>query len=265
MDLVNIAKHLLHLTQMEYGFEDSIPSTDEVFASQQLFEILKTFKDSYFNELYTYQTFDFNDEYDEITDEEENIDDYDENQYFNIQNNFTLEAMEDIVEWIDQHPNYAHDWIENQRSLISNYSSRQILNSDHCSFQQEYVSPRTLSFTGERTTEVAVKKKNNITHSYTVQPITSADGQLLKKCLLILREKENEFGKTVEKDLIVPPNVLVRASKSGKSSDEKHRTFLNEVLRPLVGKKFLLFLDCWTTQTDLKNLEQYFHFKTASY
>ena len=93
----------------------------------------------------------------------------------------------------------AHDWIENHRSLILNYSSNQILNSDHCSFQQECVPPRTLSFTGERTTEVAVKKKNNITHSYTVQPITSADGQLLHKFFLILQEKEKEFGKRVEK------------------------------------------------------------------
>jgi hypothetical protein len=106
-----------------------------------------------------------------------------------------------------------------------NYSSNQILNSDRCSFQQEYVSPRTLSFTSERTTEVAVKKKNNITHSYTVQPITSADGQLLHKFFLILQEKKNEFGKRVEKDLIVSPNAVVRASKSGKSSDEKHRIF----------------------------------------
>jgi hypothetical protein len=126
--------------------------------------------------------------------------------------------------------------------LISNYSPNQILKSDHCSFQKEYISPRTLSFTGERTTEVAVKKKNNVTHSYTMQPITSSDGQLLEKFLLILQETENEFGKRVEKDLIVPPNVVVRASKSGKSSDEKHRTFLNEVLRPLVGRKFLLSL-----------------------
>jgi len=142
--------------------------------------------------------------------------------------------------------------------LISNYSPNQILNSDHCSFQKEYISPRTLSFTGERTTEVAVKKKNNVTHSYTMQPITSADGQLLEKFLLILQETENEFGKRVEKDLIVPPNVVVRASKSGKSSDEKHRTFLNEVLRPLVGRKFLLFFDCWTTQTDLKKFRAVF-------
>jgi len=72
----------------------------------------------------------------------------------------------------------------------------------------------------------------------------------LGKFLLILQEKDNQFGKRVEKNLIVPPNVVVRASKSGKSSDEHHHTFLNEVLRPLAGKKFLLFLDSWTTQAD---------------
>jgi hypothetical protein len=95
------------------------------------------------------------------------------------------------------HISDAYDWIESQRSLILNYSPGEILNSDHCSFQKEHISPRTLSFTGERTTEVAVKKKNNVTHSYTMQPITLADGQLLDKFLLILQETENEFGKRV--------------------------------------------------------------------
>jgi hypothetical protein len=125
MNLVNIAKHL-HLTQMEFHFENSTTSEDEVLASQQLFEILKTFKDSYFNELHTYQSLDFHDEYDEMTDEgdstdeeestdeEQNIDDYDESQYLNIQNNFTLEEMEDIVEWVDQHPNYKIASIKNR-------------------------------------------------------------------------------------------------------------------------------------------------------
>jgi hypothetical protein len=82
-------------------------------ASQQLCGCLKTFKDSYFNELHTYQTFDFHDGYDEMTDagdstdekestdEEQNIDDYDENQYLDIQNNFTFGEMEDIVEWVE--------------------------------------------------------------------------------------------------------------------------------------------------------------------
>ncbi|CAF2954665.1 unnamed protein product [Rotaria sp. Silwood2] len=152
----------------------------------------------------------------------------------------------------------AHNWIENKRRLVSKYSTNEILNSDHCSFQQEYVSPRTLSFTGERTTEVAVKKKYNTTHSYTVQPVTSANGQLLDKFLLILQEKENQFGERVQNNLTVPPNVVVRASKSGKSSDEKHHAFLTELRRPLVGKKFLLFLDSWKTEADLTKFRAVF-------
>ena len=152
----------------------------------------------------------------------------------------------------------AQDCVEDIRPIISNYSSREILNSDHYSFQQEYVFVRTLSFTSERTSEVAVRKKSNITHSYTVQPITSADAHLLDRFLLILQEKENQFGKRVPTDLDVPPNVVVQASKSGKSSGEKHGIFLNEVFRPLVGKKFLLFLDCWKTQTDLKKFRAVF-------
>ncbi|CAF1566209.1 unnamed protein product [Rotaria sordida] len=145
----------------------------------------------------------------------------------------------------------AQNWIESKRTLISKYSSYQILNSDHCSFQQEYIASRTFSFTGERTTEVTVKKKYNTTHSYTVQPVTSADGHLLDKFLLILQEKGNTFGKNVQKHLIVPPNIVVEASKSGKSSNEKQTAFLHEVLCPLVGKKVLLFLDSWKTQPDL--------------
>ncbi|CAF1264499.1 unnamed protein product [Rotaria magnacalcarata] len=350
--------HLLYLTEREFSDENSGTSADEIAASEQLFEVLKSFKDSHFSVLDVYQTLDFGDEYDETTDEEETIDDTDdlnENQRRNIHNHFTLEEMEEIIEWVDQHPNYkfstiihkfqkvkypiyistfreyirnngtifeklekikqfmwdefyvkravekeaihdtdlerfayqkaielngdnfkvsesfltmfkkenrissrrynklitrvsstrkdARNWVKNQKSLISNYSPEQILTSDHCSFQQEYISPRTLSFMGERTTKVAVKKKNNVTHSYTVQSITSAVSQLLDKFLLILQEKEKEFGKRVQRDLIVPPNVVVQASKSGKSSDEKHRIFLNEILRPLIGRKFLLFLE----------------------
>jgi hypothetical protein len=97
-----------------------------------------------------------------------------------------------------------------------------------------------------------------VTHSYTVQPIISAAGQLLDKFLLILQETDNEFGKRMREHSMVPPNVVVRASKSRKSSDKKHHTFLNEVLCPLVDRKFLLFLDCWTTQADRKKFRAVF-------
>ncbi len=105
---------------------------------------------------------------------------------------------------------------------------------------------------------MAVKKKYNTIHSYTLQPVTSTSGDLLDNFLLILQEKENQFGQRVQQNLIVPPNVVVRASKSGKSSAEKHHAFLNEVLRPLAGRKFLLFLDSWKTQADLTKFRAVF-------
>ncbi|CAF5148341.1 unnamed protein product, partial [Rotaria sp. Silwood1] len=121
MNLLNVAKHLLYLAQTEYGSENSVATTDEIFVSEQLFEVLKSFKDSYFSELYAYDTLDFNDEYDELTydeetddeheemtDEGENDDeteDYDENNHSDMRNRFTTEEMENVIEWIDQHPN----------------------------------------------------------------------------------------------------------------------------------------------------------------
>ncbi|CAF2093087.1 unnamed protein product [Rotaria magnacalcarata] len=70
--------------------------------------------DSHFSKLDVYQTLDFDDEYDETTEDEESIDeeetiddtdDFDENQQRNICNHFTLEEMDKIIEWVDQHPN----------------------------------------------------------------------------------------------------------------------------------------------------------------
>ncbi|CAF3921100.1 unnamed protein product [Rotaria sp. Silwood1] len=58
--------------------------------------------------------------------------------------------------------------------------------------------------------------------------------------------------------MIIPPNVIVQASKSGKSTVAKHYIFLNDVLRPFVHKKFLLFLDSWRTQTDPNKFRKVF-------
>ncbi|CAF1555771.1 unnamed protein product [Rotaria sordida] len=104
MNLLNIAKHLLHLTQTEFGSGNSATTTDESFAAEQLFKVLKSFKDSYFSELYTYDSLEFEDEYAEMIDEEESddeMDDYNENNHSGLQNCFTLEEMENIIEWID--------------------------------------------------------------------------------------------------------------------------------------------------------------------
>ena len=81
-----------------------------------MFEVLKSFKDSYFSERYSYETFEFNDEFHEIDDEGESnddIDDYDENKHVDIRNNFALQEMKVIIDWVDKHP-YA------RFSIVSN-------------------------------------------------------------------------------------------------------------------------------------------------
>lgn len=54
-----MTKHLLHLARTEYRSETS--------AAKQLFEVLKSFKDSYFGKLYACDILEFLDAYDEIT------------------------------------------------------------------------------------------------------------------------------------------------------------------------------------------------------
>ena len=96
-----------------------------------------------------------------------------------------MNTLQSYVNFLD-----ALGWEEKQRSVFSQLSSDQILNSDHCSFQQEYVRSRTLSLTGERTTEVAIRKKRSVADSYSLIYNISC-GQLLGKFLLILQKKVN--------------------------------------------------------------------------
>ncbi len=81
------------MTQNKYESENLATTADEIFTAKRLFEVLNSFKDSYFSELYTYDVLDFADEYDEITDKEEsddNINDYNKNEHSGVQNQFIL-------------------------------------------------------------------------------------------------------------------------------------------------------------------------------
>ena len=81
MNLLNIGKNFLYLVETEYTSGNSATTTDEVLCAERLFEMLKSFKDNYFNEIYTYHTLEFEDELDEIADEEENDNELDELQW----------------------------------------------------------------------------------------------------------------------------------------------------------------------------------------
>ena len=119
---MNIVEHSLGSTKAEFGFEAKTTLiSDEIFASQQLFEILRTLKDSYVSELHSYHSLEFTDEYDDMVDEEQSndeSDDSEENQDPDIRNHFTFEDLENIVEWVNQRPNYTIASISNRFQKI---------------------------------------------------------------------------------------------------------------------------------------------------
>ena len=64
-------------------------------------KILKSYRKNYFNEFYSYETLDFNDEFDDFSDKEGSNsadEDYDKNQHMKISSNFTVEEIENIIE-----------------------------------------------------------------------------------------------------------------------------------------------------------------------
>ena len=87
MNLLKIAKYLLNFAQIEYESRSFATTTDEILVAEQLFEVLKSFKDSCLSELHMYDTLKFDDEYEDMTNTEGNdddIDNYNENQHSSI-------------------------------------------------------------------------------------------------------------------------------------------------------------------------------------
>ncbi|CAF4131472.1 unnamed protein product [Rotaria magnacalcarata] len=77
-EFIKHCRHLLYLAQIAYETEDSMITTDESFVTEQLFVVLKSFKDNYFSELHAFDTLEFEYEYDELADNEESDDEYEE-------------------------------------------------------------------------------------------------------------------------------------------------------------------------------------------
>lgn len=78
--------------------------------------------------------------------------------------------------------------------LSRRFPKNNIFNFDQTGFLQEPSNLRTLSFKGERDTNLLVNDKNKHTHSYTATPMISRSGRLFPRLMLVMQE-ETKFGK----------------------------------------------------------------------
>ncbi|XP_044594057.1 uncharacterized protein LOC123271728 [Cotesia glomerata] len=140
----------------------------------------------------------------------------------------------------------AEEFVNNVKQKIKIYELANVYNSDQSGFQLEMHSGRTLAVEGEKQVECLVQSVTSTTHSYTVQPTVSADGNLLSPLFLVLKEPSGKFGPIVETTLFRPHNVYIEASKSGKLTSDHFKIWLERVFFPNVGPKSLLLIDSWT-------------------
>lgn len=69
-------------------------------------------------------------------------------------------------------------------------------NSDQTGFKIELYADRTLEVRGTGHVEATVVVQNSLTHSYTVMPLISGDGRLIKPTLIVHKFHDNmgNFG-----------------------------------------------------------------------
>jgi len=156
---------------------------------------------------------------------------------------------------------FVHDCREEFE--VGGFARNEIFNSDQSGFQKELHAGRSLDVVGSKRVLCKVQSVSATTHSYTIQPTLSADGELLSPLFVVVQEQSGHFGPKVLQEVLTytPENIYVRASKSGKVSNELIRQWYREVYLPAVPKKNMLLLDSLNTH---KNINQSFSSETNS-
>lgn len=101
----------------------------------------------------------------------------------------------------------ANDFVHKVKSALSNVGEANVFNSDQSGFNLEMHTGRTLAFKGQQKVETLTQSLHAMTHSYTIQPLISANGVLLSPLLIVLQEKGGQFGPLVQQKMFKAENV----------------------------------------------------------
>ena len=136
------------------------------------------------------------------------------------------------------------------QQIIEERGEDSIFNTDQSGFNLEFHGGRTLTEKGLKTVLAEAQSLNSLTHSYTIQPFISVEGQLMPVLLIVLQESGGSFGPRVSKSLFTAPNIYVVASSSGKLTKDIFQAWVKHVYYPNVPDKSTLILDSWTGQSE---------------
>lgn len=175
----------------------------------------------------------------------------------------------------------ADNFVQDARAALSKYEPSCISNIDQSGFQKEMHGGLTLEFIGAKRVllfrrsnywfavswtlfclqvEVIGQSLNALTHSYTILPAVSMDGDLLPMLLIVLQECNGQFGPRIQPqvDVLVKKcgNVHVLPSRSSIMSKMHLHHYFKNVFSKYVTDDSALLLDSWPTYRDTSILDE---------
>lgn len=131
-----------------------------------------------------------------------------------------------------------------------------MFNTDQSGFNEELLSQRTLEIIGTLKVFSTIRSKHSATHSYTMQFLISADGELKAPAFMIHQENKDEFGPEVSRTMFRHKEVYVVASTSGKIKKKMLQDWFKKIYFPNAGNDSILLLDSLTTYKDRVEIDK---------
>lgn len=89
----------------------------------------------------------------------------------------------------------ASKFVEETKKLIEKEKPELVLNTDQSGFQRELHRLRTLEVMGTKKVHGVAQSISATTHSYTICPVVSMDGELYSPMLIVIGESSGSFPK----------------------------------------------------------------------
>lgn len=135
----------------------------------------------------------------------------------------------------------AAAFVASIKQLMPSYQPNQVFNTDQSGFNKELHSKGTLRFKGAKQVTALIQSEHAMTHSYTIQPLISADGTLHSPLFIILQEENGKFGPRVAQTMARPGNLHIKCTRSGIVTKQIiHEWFLEIYFETAPGKSLLL-------------------------
>lgn len=167
----------------------------------------------------------------------------------------------------------AKNFVLQFHEKYSNINPGLVMNTDQCGINYNILKRRTLDIKGVKVVHGPATNINATSHSYTVQPLISADGSLAPVMLIVLQETSSApiarhvkgFGPEVYEKEIVPlldlfDNLHIWSSTSGMCNIQIIKDWFVNVFFKVAKSGTVLLADsynCYKRRNEIENIVEY--------